>query len=378
MKNRKKILCILTAAALVFALPGTAFAGPALSAEEQAALADNVLNYEEIPALISTYNATVLANNADYQKNVQAGRSAEGTANRMESLAQMYDEMGLAAESTSATQAAAYYMQAETLRTQAADNVTDYHTLEISNDKARLDIEKDTKHQFFEYYRLLKKKAYLGQSADYLARALNSAKTRRSVGAGTEIEELSAQENLQKAQSALVTVDAEISAVYRTLITRCGWKYDAAAEIGPEPAADPASVIPADKEKDREEALKNSLTLAADTVLYENAKRQGGTTEEKYRKQLENDTVTARSGFTTAYDTLMLSKATYDTKATRYAVLAGELATAGKQLSLGAISRMEYAAKENEVNSARFDMESALCDLMIAREDYAMTVAGLL
>ncbi|MCQ2415233.1 MAG: hypothetical protein MJ063_04220 [Lachnospiraceae bacterium] len=374
----KRFLKITIALILTFALCVPALAGPALPQEVLTRLQDNVLEYDEIPDLIGTYNPTVIANEIGRASQAENGRSAEATANRLESMAQTYEDMAYQAEATSATQAAAYLMQAETLRTQAADHVNDYRTMELSSEKVRKDIIAETKKLFLEYYRLGKQKVFGQQELDYLNRAYTSAVTRRRYGAGTEIEELTALEALQKAQAAAVSMDASISAGYKRLITMCGWQYDSPAEIGPEPVPELSALVPADKDGDMAKALEQSLTLRSDRVLYENAKRMGGTTEEKYRKQLENDTVTVRSAFVSAYDALILKKSTYEAKAALYAVKAQELSVSAKQLSLGLISRMEYAAREYEVNSARSASENAWYDLMEAKVDYDMALDGAL
>ena len=374
----KRFLKITIALILTFALCVPALAGPALPREVLIRLQDNVLEYDEIPDLIGTYNPTVIANEIGRASQAENGRSAEATANRLESMAQTYEDMAYQAEATSATQAAAYLMQAESLRTQAADHVNDYRTMELSSEKVRKDIIAETKKLFLEYYRLGKQKVFGQQELDYLNRAYTSAVTRRRYGAGTEIEELTALEALQKAQAAAVSMDASISAGYKRLITMCGWQYDSPAEIGPEPVPELSALVPADKDGDMAKALEQSLTLRSDRVLYENAKRMGGTTEEKYRKQLENDTVTVRSSFVSAYDALILKKSTYEAKATLYAVKAQELSVSAKQLSLGLISRMEYAAREYEVNSARSASENAWYDLMEAKVDYDMALDGAL
>ena len=374
----KRFLKITIALILKFALCVPALAGPALPQDVLTRLQDNVLEYDEIPDLIGTYNPTVIANEIGRASQAENGRSAEATANRLESMAQTYEDMAYQAEATSATQAAAYLMQAETLRTQAADHVNDYRTMELSSEKVRKDIIAETKKLFLEYYRLGKQKVFGQQELDYLNRAYTSAVTRRRYGAGTEIEELTALEALQKAQAAAVSMDASISAGYKRLITMCGWQYDSPAEIGPEPVPELSALVPADKDGDMAKALEQSLTLRSDRVLYENAKRMGGTTEEKYRKQLENDTVTVRSSFVSAYDALILKKSTYEAKAALYTVKAQELSVSAKQLSLGLISRMEYAAKEYEVNSARSASENAWYDLMEAKVDYDMALDGAL
>ena len=374
----KRFLTITIAWILMLFFGMTVLAGPELPEEVKARLQDNVLQYDEIPDLVATYNAAVIADGISRQQSAARGRDAQATANRLESMAQTYEEMAAQAEATSATQAAGYLMQAETLRTQAADHVTDYRTEDLAGEKVIKDITKETKKLFLEYCRLSKQKAFGQQELDYLNRACSSAGTRRRYGAGTEIEELAALEALQKAQAAAISMDASVSACYKNLITMCGWKYDSQAEIGPEPAPDLASLVPADRDGDQKKAMEQSFTLRTDAVLYENAKSLGGMTEEKYRLQLENDTASVRSAFLSAYDALILKKSTYEAKAALYAVKAQELSVSAKQLTLGLISRMEYAAKEYEVNSARSAMENAWYDLLEARVDYDMALEGLL
>lgn len=378
---KKTIYRMILAAVLSAAMVSTVFAETpefGRTAEEWALLRDNTLEYAEIPALVEEYNADYLAKKNENDNSDLSGRNADATANRLESMANTYESMAAEAEDTSGTQAAAYYMQAETLRTQAADHVSDSRTMNISLQRVRCEIEKETKELFFEYYRTLKKQAFAAQELEYLQKAYTSAQTRHRYGAGTEIEELAALEALQKAQSGQITLNAELSAIYKRLITLCGWKYDSQAVIGAEPAADPQTILPADPENDRKQALENSLTLRADAILLENARNQGRTTEDKYRRQQDTDMNTVKTGFTSAYDALLQKKSAYDTKAAQYELKAQQLSLSARQLSLGLIARMEYAAAENGLNAARTAMEDAWYDLMEARVAYDAAVSGVL
>jgi len=386
-KNRKRVLKHLAAgmAAGVFAAfsAASAFAqSPQFgrTAEEWAQLQDNKLEWGEIPGLIEEYNATVKARKAELDSDKLRAKSSQATSDTLAAMADDYDSMAAAAESTTggAMTAASYRVMADQLRSQAAENVSDARILQLEFERMKAEVTKGAKDLFVEYHRSLSaKKAGESQTA-YLNRAWQSAQNRQRYGMGTQLETLSALENLQKAQAAQTGADAQVSETYKQLITMCGWKYDAAAEIGLTPEADLASIDALDAAADQAKALENSITLKEDAIKIENAKAQyGESVVNKWENQLAADQNTIKTGYKTAYDALKQARAAYDSAVSAFQVKAGDLAAAARQLNLGTISQMEYLTAQNAADTAQLSKENALYDLIEKKTAYDAYVAGL-
>lgn len=176
----------------------------------------------------------------------------------------------------------------------------------------------------------------------------------------------------------MVTSEAQVQSNYKQLITTCGWKYDAAAEIGELPAPDLSAIDASDAAADKAKALENSITLKEDAIKIENARAQYGEgVVNKWENQLLTDTNTVKTGFQSAYDNLIQARKAYDSAVSAYQVEADDLAAAARQLNLGTISQMEYLTAENALDTALLAKNNAMYDLIEKKTAYDAYVAGL-
>lgn len=374
---------VLAAAVLCLAASETVPAASpefARTPEEWAVLRDNVLTYEEIPSLVREYNAAVQKNAADYNVDSLRLKNAEQTNNELVRMADEYENMAADAEGITggALTAASYRMLSDQLRSQAEENTSDYRVLELQYQRAEAEIIKNVQKLFINRYKLELRSAFNSQNVSYLERAYSSAKNRAAYGAGTQLDELNALQALQTAQASQITDAAELSADYKKLITLCGWQYDAAAEIGPMPSYEAAEIAAVDAVSGAESALKNSFTVKTDEIRLENAGNlSSGTVVQKCRAQLDSDRTAVRTAVTSAYDSLQLAKASYDSLCAAASVQAVSLAAAARQFELGVISQAEYAAAENAFNKAVYDRDAAWYDLVLSRVEYDSVINGL-
>ena len=382
MKQKKKtgillsLIITVTASLSAFA-KSPEFARPA---EEWAHLRDNTLEWYEIADLVKEYNATVLQNEAKYNADDLKLRTAQDTNEALTSMADSYEFMAMEAENTTggALTAASYRMMADQLRSQAEENVSDNQVVHFEYERAEREIAKNVQELFVNYYKQQLLNAQDQKNIAYLERVYNSKQNLQRNGMGTQLEVLTALENLQKAQAAAITDDALLSSDYRKLITLCGWQYDAPAVIGPMPELDPAALASVDYAASAELALSNSITLRSDERKLANAREYyGGATSMKAAAQLAADQNNVKSNFNTAYNSLLLAKATYDNACAQAQVQATNLAQAARQLNLGVISQVEYVAVEYAYDQAVTARDVSLYDLIISRIGFDAAVNGL-
>lgn len=348
-RKRRKGMALLLLTALCISAEGmSAMASPefARSQEEWASLSDNRLEWEEIPALVNEYNATVLNNRKAYQKD--SGQNAEEirdalleAADDMESLA-----IDAEAEEGGAMIGANYRSQAASLRQQAESNVSDSQVILWQYEQVEDTIAQTVRDGFIAYYQAIAQKEADQAKIGYLEESLASAQNRKNVGMGTELEVLTAKEALQNGQAALASADAKINAEKKKLQVLCGWDYTSDAEIGALPDFDMEEIGRIDLEADTEKALSNNWQLRIDERKLQNA--PDATLRDQYTKTVDNDRQQIKASVRSAYDTLVQAKRTYDTGAEQLNLSRQNLEKSSRQLSLGVISRMEYRTAENE------------------------------
>ena len=379
MKRKKREgMALLLLTALCLSTEGmSAMASPefARSQEEWASLSDNRLEWEEIPALVNEYNATVLNNRKAYQKD--SGQNAEEirdalleAADDMESLA-----IDAEAEEGGAMIGANYRSQAASLRQQAESNVSDSQVILWQYEQVEDTIAQTVRESFIAYYQAIAQKEADQAKIGYLEESLASAQNRKNVGMGTELEVLTAKEALQNGQAALTSADAKINAEKKKLQVLCGWEYTSDAEIGALPDFDMEEIGKIDLEADTEKALSNNWQLRIDERKLQNA--PDATLRDQYTKTVDNDRQQIKASVRSAYDTLVQAKQTYDTGAEQLNLSRQNLEKSSRQLSLGVISRMEYRTAENETTGLEHNQKLNEIAVFSAWTAYQGAVNGL-
>ena len=348
--KRRKGMELLLLTALCISVEGmSAMASPefARSQEEWASLSDNRLEWEEIPALVNEYNATVLNNRKAYQKD--SGQNAEEIRDALLEAADDMESLAIDAEGEGGANviaAANYRSQAASLRQQAESNVSDSQVILWQYEQVEDTIAQTVRDGFIAYYQAIAQKEADQAKIGYLEESLASAQNRKNVGMGTELEVLTAKEALQNGQAALASADAKINAEKKKLQVLCGWDYTSDAEIGALPDFDMEEIGRIDLEADTEKALSNNWQLRIDERKLQNA--PDATLRDQYTKTVDNDRQQIKASVRSAYDTLVQAKRTYDTGAEQLNLSRQNLEKSSRQLSLGVISRMEYRTAENE------------------------------
>ena len=375
--GRRAAFCLAAALMLESAAAFPALASPefARSAEEWAQLQDNKLEWNEIAGIVHEYNATVLNNRKAFQKD--SGQDAEEYRNALLDAADDMDELASDAEGgeSGPMGAVTYRIQAEKLRSEADNNVFDSDVIRWQYDQVEASIVQSVQTNFIGYYQAIEEKKGNEAKIPYLEQAYQSAVNKKNVGAGTELDVLTAQENLQTAQAALLSADSSISSYQKKLQVLCGWKYDAQAEIGALPEYDMSRIAEIDLAADTEKALVNNYQLRIDEQKLKNA--PDSTLHDQYQKTVDNDRQQIRASVKSAYDTLVLAKSDYDTAEAELALKRQNLEKTNRQYALGTISRMEQAAAENEVTTLENALRLKAIAVFSAQTAYDSAVNGL-
>ena len=337
------------------------------SAEEWAALEDNNLNWEEIPDLIHEYNASVITNRSELEKDERRSMDAEEISEYLMDMADDADADADDAEETSAALAATYRSQANSLRQQANSNLDDYEIIKLTALSA--------KQQFIEYYRALAQDEYNEPNLSYLERLYVSEQNKYNVSMSTELNVLTAKETWENARASAAANKNSISSNLQSLIVLCGWKYDAEPVIGQLPEMTAEEAVSVDYTADLEKARACNITLRMDNIRLENAKKMGtAALVNEQETTLKNDTDSFGISFKAAYDSLKTCAEAYVNAVNASANGDRDLEYARRQRELGLISDVELMTAENTKRSLELNVKTAYYDMISARAAYDAAV----
>lgn len=362
----------------------TGYATPEFSRSEEqwATLRDNKLEWGEIPDLVHEYNATVLINRRDYLENEKYKKDQEDIRDDLNDQADDLESQAdaMSGEGASAMSEASLRLQAKQLRQQADESVTDSRTVQMGYDQTEAQLVQEVQQLFIQYYQAMSDQEAAQQKVDYLQKVYNSTVNKQNVGTATQLEALTAKENLENAQAALVTANAAISSARQNLLVLCGWNYDADAEVGELPALETDWIDGIDLQADTDKALAASYTLQSDKVKLENAKTYGvksASLISKYEEQLTNDTNSAKLAVKKAYDDLISARDSWTNTKAMLALKESNLETSQRELALGSISQMDYETAANAAEELRAQEISGQRALLTAMVNYKAVVGGL-
>lgn len=389
--NKKRMTAALLSAALLSsaAMPGAfgpmairAYASPsfARTAEEWAVLQDNKLTWEEISDLVAEYNATVRDNEQAYADDERNMYDAQDIR---EALIDQADDLDVAAMDMagagSEARAAEQRAQANQLRDQADDNVTDRDIIRWNYDSIEASIVLNAKLYFLNYYSSMEQAKKARTAYDTAVLNHTSTVNRFNAGIATQMDVLTAKESMQTAEAAIVTADAAVDSARKLLQVTCGWSYDSEAEIGELPQMDFEKIASIDLAADTEAAKKNNYTLRSDERMLKNTDSSNNFVQLriKYEKKIKDDTDQVSSSVRTAYDTLKNAKQSYDNAVSQRGLAANSAALAERNYALGTISAAEYQTAAKQLETAVYDEEIARIAVMSAWTSYDAAIAGL-
>lgn len=378
----------LTALMLGIALTGSAFTctayaeavpGALHTAEEMAHLSDDELEWDEIDGLISEYNATVVKNRTEWGNDERRSYNSKQVSDYLIEKADEYDALYDEYADVSAMVAANYKTNADKMRLQAESNVSDFEVIKLSYDLVEKQTAESARKAFLNYYQSMYEKEYDDANAAYLEKLYASTVNRHNVGMASEIDVLTAKENLDTAKAAVLTAQSNIGSSRNALLVMCGWKYDsAAAVIGALPSVSVDEVSAISYEADMQKAKAANITLKSDEIKLRNAKSGSYTSlvVEQNQNQLKDDTESFGINFKSVYDSYVNAAEGYRNAVNDKSNAERNMAAADKQLSLGMLSNIEYEGEKNSLKAAELAERKAYIALISAKSAYESALGG--
>ena len=378
MKKWKQISACGLAAVLAAAAPtGTAWAGSpefARSAEEWAKLRDNVMEYDELAGLIHEYNVTVQNNQRDYneKKNKTSDEIAQDYRDAADAVRSSMsgDDSPQAIMQDSMAEA-----QALSLEQQADDNVEDSEIFKMTYDQTEATLVSNAQTNMISYHQKARDLDLKKKNRELLAATYDSVVLKMNHGMATQMEVLTAQENLQNADAAILTAESDLENTRQKLCVMLGWRYDASPEIREIPAVDLNRIQSMDPAADKAKALENNYTLRINKKKLANS--TNNSKKESLQMTIDDNIQRIGSSVDSAYKNVIQSQTAYQQAAVSLEVASKNMEAAERKMQIGTLSRLDYLTQQYAYLQAQVAMEDASMALFQAVESYDWNINGL-
>ena len=378
MKKWKQISACCLAAVLAAAAPtGTAWAGSpefARSAEEWAKLRDNVMEYDELAGLIHEYNVTVQNNQRDYneKKNKTSDEIAQDYRDAADAVRSSMsgDDSPQAIMQDSMAEA-----QALSLEQQADDNVEDSEVFKMTYDQTEATLVSNAQTNMISYHQKARDLDLKKKNRELLAATYDSVVLKMNHGMATQMDVLTAQENLQNADAAILTAESDLENTRQKLCVMLGWRYDASPEIREIPAVDLNRIQSMDPAADKARALENNYTLRINKKKLANS--SNNSKKESLQMTIDDNIQRIGSSVDLAYKNVIQSQTAYQQAAVSLEVASKNMEAAERKMQIGTLSRLDYLNQQYAYLQAQVAMEDASMALFQAVESYDWNINGL-
>ena len=378
MKKWKQISACCLAAVLAAAAPtGTAWAGSpefARSAEEWAKLRDNVMEYDELAGLIHEYNVTVQNNQRDYneKKNKTSDEIAQDYRDAADAVRSSMsgDDSPQAIMQDSMAEA-----QALSLEQQADDNVEDSEIFKMTYDQTEATLVSNAQTNMISYHQKARDLDLKKKNRELLAATYDSVVLKMNHGMATQMDVLTAQENLQNADAAILTAESDLENTRQKLCVMLGWRYDASPEIREIPAVDLNRIQSMDPAADKARALENNYTLRINKKKLANS--SNNSKKESLQMTIDDNIQRIGSSVDSAYKNVIQSQTAYQQAAVSLEVASKNMEAAERKMQIGTLSRLDYLNQQYAYLQAQVAMEDASMALFQAVESYDWNIEGL-
>ena len=353
--------------------------------EEWAKLRDMNLDYEEIDGLVTEYNATVQANQANMQQFTRDyGRNNSQVSQSYKDMAQKIEESLTEPEPDSMTYVPMMASIAQSratinnLKNSADTTLEDYEVQYFTYESARLSLVQNTKALMISYYTKDMSKEALQKSVEVAELNLANAQARVAVGMATNLDILSAKEAVIKANKELNDQSNAASADRDKLLIMTGFKTDSQADIGLVPVLSEEELQNIDKiniEKDIKKALEENYTLKINKRKLLNAKSD--TQIKSLNSSINSNTENIKANVRTLHKNLLNAKDKLNLLKAELELSGKDLETVRQKKNLGMATQLEVANKELENIKKNTEKKQAELALRLALENYNSAVNGL-
>ena len=351
----------------------------AYTEEKWASLKDNKLKYEEISELIHEYNTTVRQNALDYQEyrgktSTEISKEYYESADEVTQRISYPDDVsdGYASQISSALNGE---ISAENLIEQGDKNVDDGEIKRLGYEQTEKNLVQQAQKLMISYYSGKEALKTLESSVTQAETAYEQAKTKVAAGMALSSGVDTAAETVTKAKASLRSAETSLDKTKKQLLILLGWSADSEVELGTLPEIDPSSLSSIDIEADIKTAVANNYSVRITRQRLSNSQSENN--KITYTNTLKNQEDTVAANVRNTYNSLLLTKDSYEQAKTAYELSEKERAAAELKLSAGVITKKTYEKQEAACLSAKTALETSRLELLTAKLTYDWAIAGL-
>lgn len=371
-KSRKQmtaltlVLCMamsgqVLAATVDYALAQTSYERER-TAEQWATLRDNVITWEELQDLVHEYNPTVSAMWLNYRNNENSGTYDLDYDDVLDAIENTYSNSLGNGDISDAS--------AEMTRSTSLANIektitnSDRQIVELTNQKSERNMTEAIKQQIIAIYTSELTKELDQLTAEYNETKIGVAERKLQVGAGTELDVLTAQKTAKDAQSALQAATAAATKARQTVLVNLGWNYDATPQICAVPEVTDEMIAAINLAQDTQTALQNNFQLRIDQRKLALAESDG--TKNTTQITVTNDENQVQSNMTARYNAVLSAQ---------NELQKAELNLQNQQTTLGRVTRSYAAgaASARDLEDAQYSASAA--EYTVKLDRYALQSA---
>ena len=351
----------------------------AYTEEKWASLKDNKLEYDEISELIHEYNTTVRQNALDYQEyrgktSTEISKEYYESADEVTQRISYPDDVsdGYASQISSALNGE---ISAENLIEQGDKNVDDGEIKRLGYEQTEKNLVQQAQKLMISYYSEKEALKTLESSVTQAETAYEQAKTKLAAGMALSSGVDTAAEAVTKAKASLRSAETSLDKTKKQRLILLGWSADSEVELGTLPEIDPSSLSSIDIEADIKTAVANNYSVRITGQRLSNSQSENN--KITYTNTLKNQEDTVAANVRNTYNSLLLTKDSYEQAKTAYELSEKERAAAELKLSAGVITKKTYEKQEAACLSAKTALETARLELLTAKLTYDWAIAGL-
>lgn len=379
--NKKIIIALALCTGVFITTP--VFAGTPRfnrSEEEWSRLEDNNLEFDEIEALISEYNAAVRSNEVALAKfkrdfgNTNTQVSDHYRESAQEILDNIYDpDPSDPAYISALSGAATARATAQNLLSSADSSLEDSEIIRLGYEQTEKTLVQTAVTNMISYKSALAGIQSANGNLELAKLEQNIANARLRAGAGTNIEVLSAGEKVLNSEKELGSATSNADTILKKLQVMTGWSYDASVVVGELPMPDMNREF--NPGADLEEAIKNNYALRINERKLANA-RSDSDRENLTLTVADNKTHIATSLMTAAQN-ISSAKEAYNYAAEFAKLQENNLSVANQRYALGVISKADLETQRITTENAESALLQSRYALLLAMANYDFAVKGL-
>lgn len=382
LKKRRPVCRLAVFVACLGMTPVRAFAQSpefAYSEEKWAALRDDKLEYEEIADLVHEYNNTVVQNNLEYQDYKSKTRDdiAQEYYDRAEEIYGNIeypdtDDSNYGSQMSAALNSK---IQADNLMEQGDESVEDSETLKLGYDQTEAGLVQQAQELMISYWNQYYSLESLRERKTLAESSYQSELTRMSAGMSTQAKVLSAKEAVTSAEASILSAESSMEKTKQSLCLLLGWNYGTQVEIGELPELDLDEIWAIDVEADIAKALESNYSIRLTEKRLENARTTK--VRDTLSQTLASQQRTVANSVRSTYDSLILSRSSYEQVLQAYEMERVSMDSAQRKLEAGTMTKSAYQSQKSAYLTAEVSVRTQKLSLMQAKLAYDWAVAGL-